>query len=137
MEQSAPKKSQPPKEVTKAYDCPHENCNKAYTTMHHLRVHMRNHTGLRPYKCKFEGCDKALSTGYSLKAHLRTHTGEKPYRCHICVKSFRTSGDLQKHIRIHTGNLKQTFIISVAIYFTALCYGAKTLSCTISLASLE
>lgn len=36
------KKSQPPKEVTKAYDCPHENCNKAYTTMHHLRVTICN-----------------------------------------------------------------------------------------------
>lgn len=89
----------------KNYVCPVSGCQRAYSSLHHLKVHSRNHTGDRPYKCTFEGCSKAFATDYSRKAHLRTHTGEKPYSCPstTCSKRFKTSGDLQKHIRIHTG----------------------------------
>ncbi|XP_053596047.1 zinc finger protein 143 [Microplitis demolitor] len=87
------------------YPCPRDGCGKVYTTLHHLKVHERSHTGQKPYECTFSNCDKSFSTGYSLKAHLRTHTGEKPYKCNSesCNKSFKTSGDLLKHVRTHTG----------------------------------
>lgn len=80
-------------------------CNKCFSSPHHMKVHKRIHTGVRPYKCPIEYCDKAFSTQYSRKAHIRTHTGEKPYRCshERCMKAFKTSGDLQKHVRTHTG----------------------------------
>ncbi|CAD6240090.1 GSCOCG00002498001-RA-CDS [Cotesia congregata] len=87
------------------YPCPRDGCEKVYSTLHHLKVHERSHTGQKPYECTFSSCDKSFSTGYSLKAHLRTHTGEKPYKCSAesCNKSFKTSGDLLKHVRTHTG----------------------------------
>ncbi|XP_012264346.2 zinc finger protein 76-like [Athalia rosae] len=87
------------------HPCPREGCTKVYSTPHHLKVHERSHTGLRPYRCSHSKCKKSFSTGYSLKAHLRTHTGEKPYKCptESCNKSFKTSGDLLKHVRTHTG----------------------------------
>lgn len=87
------------------HHCPREGCTKVYSTPHHLKVHERSHTGLRPYECSHPKCKKSFSTGYSLKAHLRTHTGEKPYKCtaESCNKSFKTSGDLLKHVRTHTG----------------------------------
>ncbi|KAJ4427724.1 hypothetical protein ANN_25376, partial [Periplaneta americana] len=90
----------------KSFMCPHEGCGKLYTTLHHLKVHERAHTGDRPFRCTESGCDKAFATGYGRKAHVRTHTGEKPYKCpeETCGKSFKTSGDLQKHVRTHTGN---------------------------------
>ncbi|XP_022901496.2 zinc finger protein 143-like [Onthophagus taurus] len=88
---------------TKKYPCVYNGCNKVYSSLQHLMVHFRNHTGDRPYVCLVEGCDKSFATGYSLKAHLRTHTGETPYSCQTCTKQFKTSGDLQKHIRTHTG----------------------------------
>ncbi|KAJ9595010.1 hypothetical protein L9F63_013676 [Diploptera punctata] len=90
---------------TKSFMCPHEGCGKLYTTLHHLKVHERAHTGDRPFRCTESGCDKAFATGYGRKAHVRTHTGEKPYKCpeETCGKSFKTSGDLQKHVRTHTG----------------------------------
>lgn len=93
------------KKKGKNYVCMEPGCQRAYSSLHHLKVHSRNHTGDRPYKCTVEGCSKAFATDYSRKAHLRTHTGEKPYLCPSsnCSKRFKTSGDLQKHIRIHTG----------------------------------
>ncbi|KAL1454340.1 hypothetical protein WDU94_010611 [Cyamophila willieti] len=83
--------------------CP--ECQKVFSSPHHMKVHMRIHSGVRPFKCPVEYCEKAFATQYSRKAHIRTHTGEKPYRCaHAhCAKSFKTSGDLQKHVRTHTG----------------------------------
>lgn len=91
--------------LEKAYKCSFGGCGKYYTTLHHLRVHERSHTGDRPFKCEFENCGKAFATGYGLKSHTRVHTGEKPYKCHEegCDKAFKTSGDLQKHMRTHTG----------------------------------
>ncbi|XP_060087432.1 zinc finger protein 76 isoform X3 [Heteronotia binoei] len=91
--------------VSRGYRCGHKGCGRLYSTAHHLRVHERVHTGIRPYRCDFSSCGKAFATGYSLKNHLRIHTGEKPYKCpeDVCNKAFKTSGDLQKHIRTHTG----------------------------------
>lgn len=91
--------------LEKAYKCGFEGCGKYYTTLHHLKVHERAHTGDRPFKCDFKDCGKAFATGYGLKSHTRVHTGEKPYKCQDegCQKAFKTSGDLQKHMRTHTG----------------------------------
>ncbi|XP_055941357.1 zinc finger protein 76-like isoform X1 [Argiope bruennichi] len=91
--------------VGKPFPCQYSNCNRLYTTLHHLRVHERSHTGDRPFKCTIEGCGKAFATGYGLKSHTRVHTGETPYKCpeETCLKAFKTSGDLQKHVRTHTG----------------------------------
>lgn len=87
------------------HPCPREGCTKVYSTLHHLKVHERSHTGYKPYRCNYSKCSKTFSTGYSLKAHIRTHTGEKPYVCGFdsCNKKFKTSGDLLKHGRTHTG----------------------------------
>ncbi|XP_035217273.1 zinc finger protein 143-like isoform X2 [Stegodyphus dumicola] len=91
--------------LEKAFRCPYADCHRLYTTLHHLRVHERSHTGDRPFKCTIMGCGKAFATGYGLKSHTRVHTGETPYKCPVdtCQKAFKTSGDLQKHVRTHTG----------------------------------
>nr|XP_045618520.1 zinc finger protein 76-like isoform X1 [Procambarus clarkii]XP_045618521.1 zinc finger protein 76-like isoform X1 [Procambarus clarkii]XP_045618522.1 zinc finger protein 76-like isoform X1 [Procambarus clarkii]XP_045618523.1 zinc finger protein 76-like isoform X1 [Procambarus clarkii] len=83
--------------------CCFPDCEKSYSSLHHLKTHQRNHTGQRPHAC--DVCKKCFTTGYALKSHLRTHTGEKPYQCpeEQCGKCFKTSGDLQKHVRTHTG----------------------------------
>ncbi|KAK7076656.1 hypothetical protein SK128_020081 [Halocaridina rubra] len=83
--------------------CNFPNCGKVYSTISHLKIHQRSHTGDRPHECVV--CKRSFTTGYALKSHMRIHTGEKPYACPEvkCGKCFKTSGDMQKHVRTHTG----------------------------------
>merc|ERR1719233_2046914 len=80
--------------------CP--KCGKKYSTVTHMKVHFRTHTGEKPYICPYTGCAKEFTVGYSLRAHIRVHTGDRPYICTECTKKFKTSSDLNKHRRTHT-----------------------------------
>jgi len=82
--------------------CP--ECGKKYSTVTHMKVHYRTHTGEKPYICPYKECAKQFSVAYSLRTHIRVHTGDRPYQCACdgCEKSFKTSSDLNKHQRTHT-----------------------------------
>lgn len=70
-------------------------CGKTFAQKHHLRGHMRTHTGERPYPCKY--CGKNFSQRGCLQVHLRIHTGEKPYKCSTCGKQFADNSHYYQH----------------------------------------
>ncbi|EDW43031.1 zinc finger protein 700 isoform X1 [Drosophila sechellia] len=82
------------------HKCPH--CGRGFVESSNLRRHIvARHTEERPHLCNF--CQRSFSRVYMLELHLRTHTGERPYACQHCEKRFAQLGVLKSHERIHTG----------------------------------
>lgn len=85
------------KKKTHAQECPY--CQKVFTQLTHLEVHVRSHIGYKPYECTY--CHKRFTQGGNLRTHLRLHTGEKPFVCDVCKRSFSRKGNLEMHKLTH------------------------------------
>uniref|UniRef100_A0A672M5I3 Zinc finger and BTB domain-containing protein 11-like n=1 Tax=Sinocyclocheilus grahami TaxID=75366 RepID=A0A672M5I3_SINGR len=79
-------------------------CGKTLPKLYSLRIHMLNHTGVRPHTCKV--CGKSFATKHSLKMHRSLHDSLKRFQCTVCEKSFVTKRSLEEHTSIHTGESK-------------------------------
>ena len=50
--------------------------------------------GDSPMKHKCQVCDKSFTTMGNLNLHVKIHSGEKPYKCSVCLKGFIQSNNL-------------------------------------------
>lgn len=81
------------------YHCP--ECNKMFSRVGSLNIHLRIHSGEKAHTCG--QCGKRFGRADLLKSHRRTHTGERPFSCNLCGKSYAHQGQLRIHKRVHTG----------------------------------
>uniref|UniRef100_A0A5S6QUG5 Homeobox domain-containing protein n=1 Tax=Trichuris muris TaxID=70415 RepID=A0A5S6QUG5_TRIMR len=51
-----------------------------------------------PRRFKCDECDKAFKFKHHLKEHVRIHSGEKPFKCPHCQKRFSHSGSFSSHM---------------------------------------
>ncbi|XP_055588542.1 zinc finger protein 624-like [Uranotaenia lowii] len=83
------------------YRC--QYCNKTFTWLKSLTVHLRTHTNDKPYKCEL--CDRSFVRSDYLKYHIiKSHqTTEQVFTCTACSGVFATNRGLFRHIRSEHG----------------------------------
>ena len=91
---------------TRAYECPHEDCNRSFRSPESLDDHIKFHESRKkrdPKDFTCQKCNRVLSTKQSLKEHSFTHNDKKTFRCSEvgCGKMFRQNSQLCNHRKLH------------------------------------
>ncbi|XP_078686637.1 uncharacterized protein LOC144919216 [Branchiostoma floridae x Branchiostoma belcheri] len=91
--------------IERPFQC--SQCKFRFKTFHHLKIHMRIHTGEKPYHCDM--CPSRFTRKDHLTQHQRKHTGERPYQCPICPHAFSQKSSLNMHMVRRHSSYEDTF----------------------------
>ena len=81
--------------INKPHKCNY--CGYRFKKKHHLKDHIRTHTGEKPFTC--HECGDKFKHTTNLKYHLLKHTGEKTFLCEYCGRQFNRVFNLNQHIK--------------------------------------
>ncbi|XP_023242553.1 zinc finger protein 252-like isoform X1 [Centruroides sculpturatus] len=88
------------KDEERKHEC--TECGQTSKTKHHLKYHMRTHTGEKPYAC--DDCGKRFSQPGNLTRHKKVHSDKREFKCSYknCAYSSNYRTNFQRHVnRIH------------------------------------
>lgn len=96
----------------KTYKCPHENCNKHFSTPKTQKKHFETHGETRemPQESRVtcDLCGLSFANKFTLKNHQSTtHLNIRNFKCLICESTFKSKMALRLHTYIHTGEYSQ------------------------------
>ena len=80
-------------------DCPVAGCDKKQMSGVHIRRHISRCHGDKKYDCTQEGCTKRFATVHNLRVHMLQHTGVHPFTCKLCDYSARQKVCLKLHMK--------------------------------------
>ena len=75
-----------------------DRCGKDFSTMYHLKVHLRKQT----YNC--QECNDDFCSKSALSAHMKAKHGTKDFKCTTCRKEFSTKQTLNRHLKNQSAN---------------------------------
>ena len=91
---------------TKEHRVECEVCNKTFSRLAYLEVHIKVHEGDKRFNCST--CFKGFDSESDYRLHVKLHPDYKPYVCQLCNMSFSHPSNLINHQKAFHGPASHT-----------------------------
>ncbi|XP_039262512.2 uncharacterized protein LOC120338674 [Styela clava] len=90
--------------IVREFICGVEGCGKRFKRRAIFKIHVMEHSNIKPFKCEYPECRWAFTTRGKLRRHIMSHTNTKRYQCPVenCASQFSRLEHLKSHLKVHT-----------------------------------